>query len=183
MPCARNEAAAVEITALAAGAGPPAKRMATRRIWRGLGEEGEGEADILNSPSRTIDGQVGSAGSLRRRGSSSRDPDLDLSCRTTPGPGPGAFIQIGGSKSLPPLQHYRGARMATTFFVRIMANRVFPSGSSSSSQPWTWASSRWIVPSPPPCDHGNPALGVAHEMERRIGRPGANRRHVSGPAR
>ena len=49
MPWRRNEDAAVEITALAAGAGPPAKSMATRRIWRGLGEEGEGEADILNS--------------------------------------------------------------------------------------------------------------------------------------
>ena len=34
MPCRRNEAAAVEITALAAGAGPPANKMATRRIAR-----------------------------------------------------------------------------------------------------------------------------------------------------
>src|SRR4051794_18455134 len=32
MPLRRNEAAAVEITALAAGAGPPANRIATRRI-------------------------------------------------------------------------------------------------------------------------------------------------------
>src|SRR4051812_33928950 len=32
MPLRRNETAAVEITALAAGAGPPANRMATRRI-------------------------------------------------------------------------------------------------------------------------------------------------------
>ena len=31
MSLRRNETAAVEITALAAGAGPPAKRMATRR--------------------------------------------------------------------------------------------------------------------------------------------------------
>ena len=47
MPLRRNDAAAVEITALAAGAGPPAKRIATRRIglWRGadLGSEGEAE--------------------------------------------------------------------------------------------------------------------------------------------
>src|SRR5689334_641974 len=32
IPWRRNETAAVEITALAAGAGPPANRMATRRI-------------------------------------------------------------------------------------------------------------------------------------------------------
>src|SRR5215470_6326569 len=47
MPWRRNDAAAVEITALAAGAGPPAKRIATRRIGRGLrdglGVEGEAE--------------------------------------------------------------------------------------------------------------------------------------------
>src|SRR6516225_7245922 len=34
MPWRRNEAAAVEITALAAGAGPPANKIATRRIGR-----------------------------------------------------------------------------------------------------------------------------------------------------
>ena len=46
MPCRRKEAAAVEITALAAGAGPPAKTMATRRIgrWPGAGF-GEVEAE------------------------------------------------------------------------------------------------------------------------------------------
>ena len=32
MPWRRNEAAAVEITALAAGAGPPANKIATRLI-------------------------------------------------------------------------------------------------------------------------------------------------------
>jgi hypothetical protein len=41
MPFRRNVAAAVEITALAAGAGPPAKRMATRLIAR------EGLADFV----------------------------------------------------------------------------------------------------------------------------------------
>src|SRR5262245_23471870 len=33
MSLRKNELAAVEITALAAGAGPPANRMATRRMW------------------------------------------------------------------------------------------------------------------------------------------------------
>jgi hypothetical protein len=48
-----NEAAAVPITALAAGAGPPANRMATRRIllvfaaWDGESERGV--ADIRDS--------------------------------------------------------------------------------------------------------------------------------------
>ena len=37
-PARRNDAAAAEITALAAGAGPPAKRIATRlKEWSGLG--------------------------------------------------------------------------------------------------------------------------------------------------
>ena len=45
MPCRRNEAAAVEITALAAGAGPPANRMATRRIAPGPGCEFEGRVE------------------------------------------------------------------------------------------------------------------------------------------
>jgi hypothetical protein len=50
-PWFTNEAAHVEITALAAGAGPPANRMATRRIGRpvGLGSADAGtlcEADI-----------------------------------------------------------------------------------------------------------------------------------------
>ena len=33
VPSRMNEVAAVEITALAPGAGPPANRMATRRKW------------------------------------------------------------------------------------------------------------------------------------------------------
>ena len=39
MPLRRNEAAAVEITALAAGAGPPANKIATRLIAREVGAE------------------------------------------------------------------------------------------------------------------------------------------------
>ena len=54
----RKADAAVEITALAAGAGPPAKRMPTRRIERGLCGEGEAESeaegDIRNSRRVTV---------------------------------------------------------------------------------------------------------------------------------
>src|SRR5271166_1611836 len=56
MSLRRKADAAVEITALAAGAGPPAKSMPTRRIWRGLCGDGEAEAegDIRNSRRVTI---------------------------------------------------------------------------------------------------------------------------------
>ena len=52
----RKADAAVEITALAAGAGPPAKSMPTRRIRRGLCGDGEAEAegDIRNSRRVTV---------------------------------------------------------------------------------------------------------------------------------
>src|SRR5262245_45296588 len=53
MSLRRNEAAAVEMTALAAGAGPPAKRIATRRILVPPAAEdpeaGWGEGDMRNS--------------------------------------------------------------------------------------------------------------------------------------
>ena len=52
----RKADAAVEITALAAGAGPPAKSMPTRRIRRGLcgDREAEAEGDIRNSRRVTV---------------------------------------------------------------------------------------------------------------------------------
>src|SRR4051794_25777331 len=106
IPLRRNADAAVEMTALAAGAGPPAKRMATRRIWRGLGEEGEGEADILNShQGLSFVGSI-QQGSVPCRGHmSSRDPGVDRSRRTAPGLGRGAFLQGCESKHAPPTQH------------------------------------------------------------------------------
>ena len=50
MPWRRNEAAAVEITALAAGAGPPANKMATRRIDQGEPDEvaAAGSAEVMS---------------------------------------------------------------------------------------------------------------------------------------
>jgi hypothetical protein len=53
-PARKNDAAAAEITALAAGAGPPANTMPTRLKWRaGLGG-GESELDTSNSAANLV---------------------------------------------------------------------------------------------------------------------------------
>src|SRR5438445_19533 len=91
MPCRRNDAAAVEITALAAGAGPPANNIATRWIGRG-GWGGSGvscdEDDMFGSHAVTLVGRSinpagGGEGSIRAGRSMTR--------RTNPfHPGPNA---------------------------------------------------------------------------------------------
>jgi hypothetical protein len=51
MPLRRNEAAAVEMTALAAGAGPPANKIATRSINRAgiVGYNADSVEDAMES--------------------------------------------------------------------------------------------------------------------------------------
>ena len=178
MPLRRNEDAAVEITALAAGAGPPANRMATRRIWRGLGVEGEGEADILNSRQGLSLVRSIQRGSVPWRGHRRREIQASIS-HAAPRPD---LAQVHSSRlreqaRAPDPTLTRGSHGHNVFWCR-MANRVFPSGSSSSSQPWTWASRRSIVPSPPPrATAAIRPVGVAHEMERRIA---PARRRIAG---
>src|SRR5271166_5759032 len=87
----RKADAAVEITALAAGAGPPAKRMATRRIGRGFCGEGEaeseGEANIRNSRRVTVVHRFGSVrGSAAER--SCPPGETGLSRGAAPAPRP-----------------------------------------------------------------------------------------------
>src|SRR4051794_15649694 len=65
MSLRRNETAAEEITALAAGAGPPANRMATRLMGRG---------DVGKETSLGDDGPISSPPS-RRRGARRRGAD------------------------------------------------------------------------------------------------------------
>ncbi len=99
MPWRRKADAAVEITALAAGAGPPAKRMPTRRILRGPCGEGEAESEakghIRNSRRVTVVHPLDSA--RGRAVERSRSPGARATSKnragTTPHPGPGAFNQ------------------------------------------------------------------------------------------
>src|SRR5271157_5137173 len=97
MSLRRKADAAVEITALAAGAGPPAKRMPTRRIWRELRGDGEAESegDICNSRRVTVVHPFDSArGRAAERSCSSSAIRFSKNCAgTTPHLGPGAFIQ------------------------------------------------------------------------------------------
>src|SRR5271157_575697 len=93
----RKADAAVEITALAAGAGPLAKSMPTRRIWRGLCGDGEAEAegDIRNSRRVTIVHPFDSArGRAAERYCSPEAIEISKNCAgTTPRLVPGAFTQ------------------------------------------------------------------------------------------
>src|SRR5208337_4920559 len=144
----RKADAAVEITALAAGAGPPAKSMPTRRIWRGLCGDGEAEGDIRNSRRVTVVHPFDSArgrAAKRYRSPEAEAIEISKNCAGTAHRlGPCAFTQayreskrvlrnntnlgIARSQEFPPQPggsvHW-SARPAGI----VLANRVFPSGS------------------------------------------------------